>query len=222
MSSTDIKIAVVDDHPIIFSGIEGFIKRQGIELIFCALNKRDFLEKMQRLVVWPDLVFIDIEFREGEPGGFEILQEIKRSYPDLKTVIYSVHSDNNNVQHALALGANGFLTKSTGAPELIESIRKIMDGRIAVSGGIKISKNNIPVSLNRHTNIKKELSPKEIEVMLHLCNDLSRKEIAGKMNLSIKTIDSHCHNIFSKAKVRSAHGLVAYAAKQGWLLMKGN
>lgn len=223
MKADIVKVAVIDDHPMMLIGMDaGLCRRVGVEFVFGANSMNDFFEKMNnRRYHKPDVILIDVFFPDGEPDGYAILSAIKRNFPDIRTAMFSMEIEPLFVKRALALGANGYLEKSLGVVEIIECVQRLKKGETVLSPGIKHCESYQMLEFDKTKLKKTELTLKEIEVMINISYGLSRKLTAEKMHISVKTVDSHCRNLFLKTGVRNSIELLNYAIKSGWLTAGG-
>jgi len=208
-----ITIAIVDDHELFTDGLEVVLSQiEDFEIISKAPNGRIFLDQIDQLQ--PDIVLMDISMPEMD--GIETTQRVLERFPALKIITLSSYGDDVYYYKMIKAGAYGFVQKKSGKKELETAIRKVYAGN-----------NYFPQELMRKiifkignkpegaiSNIKVELSKREKEVLLLICQGYSNKEIAEKLFISPNTVDNHRSNLLSKTSTRNAAHLVLFAIKE--------
>lgn len=206
-----IKIILVDDHQMFRDGVKSVLNdEKNIDIIGEVGTGGDLYEllKLQK----PDLIITDISL----PGisGVEIAKYISENYPEIKILILSMHSNEEFIIRALSVGANGYLPKDTSMNELLDAINTIYMGENYFNKDISntILKSIINKSKDEKGN-GKCLTKREKEVIALVVEGLSNKEIAEKLFISVRTVDSHKNNIMQKLNLKSSVELVKYAIK---------
>jgi DNA-binding NarL/FixJ family response regulator len=211
-----INVLIADDHRIFRDGIRSILeKEKDIVVVDEAANGSEVLEKIERLKV--DVLILDIDI--GKPGGIEITQVISTTYPEVKVLILSMISLHDFVISALENGAIGYILKNTGKDEVLTAIRSVAKGDSYFSkevSAILIEQLHTPRSQKKRlTDIP--LTPREIEVLELIAREFSNQEIADRLFISIRTVDTHRRNMLEKLGVRNTAGLVRFAIKKGLL-----
>jgi DNA-binding NarL/FixJ family response regulator len=211
-----IEIVIVDDHKIVRDGIKAMCLGQKIcKIIGEASDYQSLMDTLANKK--PDMVLLDISM----PGknGIEITKELREKFPCLKVLILSSNSDEQHILEAIKAGANGFLSKDTSKEELLNAIAKIH--RNENYFGEKLNAIIFSSYVNQVTNPDTKpancLSEREVEIMILLAEGFSNKEIADKLFISPRTIDTHKANIMSKLELNSSVDLVKYAIKHGYI-----
>jgi len=206
-----IKIILVDDHQMFRDGVKSVLNdEENIDIIGEVGASEDLFEllKLQK----PDLIITDISL----PGisGIEIAKYISENYPEIKILILSMHSNEEFITKALSVGANGYLPKDTSMNELLDAINTIYKGENYFNKDI--SNTILKSIINKSKDVKgndKCLTKREKEVIALVVEGLSNKEIAEKLFISVRTVDSHKNNIMQKLNLKSSVELVKYAIK---------
>jgi DNA-binding NarL/FixJ family response regulator len=211
-----INVLIADDHRIFRDGIRSILeKEQDIVVVDEAANGAEVLEKIDRLKV--DVLILDIDI--GKPGGIEITRTISSTHPEVKVLILSMISLHDFVINALESGAIGYILKNTGKDEVLTAIRSVAKGDSYFSkevSAILIEQLHMPRGhKKRLTDIP--LTPRETEVLELIAREFSNQEIADRLFISIRTVDTHRRNMLEKLGVRNTAGLVRYAIKNGLL-----
>ena len=203
-----IKIALADDHQLFRSGLRAMLKDlEDFEIIYEADNGRELLDKISGKLK-PDVILLDIKM--PEINGFETVVFIKEHYPSIKIIVLSMFSDEASVMKMVKEGVEGYLLKDANKQEFIDALRTVSDNEVYYS---TVVNKVIQKSFINKKPITIRLSENEIQFLMLLCQQMSNKEIAEKMNLSVRTIDGYRDHLFEKLNVKSRIGLVLYAIK---------
>jgi DNA-binding NarL/FixJ family response regulator len=202
------RILIVDDHPITREGIARRISNEDDMMVCCqaesAQGALQLLEK-QKL----DLVLLDISLAEG--SGLDVLKDLKTRFPNLSTLILSMHEESLYAERALRAGARGYIMKGASCEELIQAIRRVLAGEIYLSESMtKTALARMGNGKGSHYTIE-DLSDRELEVFQLIGRGFGTREIANALHLSVKTIASHRENIKVKLNLKSSSALVQHA-----------
>src|SRR4051794_9251965 len=204
------RVLIVDDHPVLRSGISQIINQEQ-DMTVCG-EVSDGKKTIQTIAqVKPDVVILDISL--NGVSGIEVLKDIKTHYPKLHVLILSMHDEAIYAPRALRAGAAGYIMKDEAVEKVLLALRKILNGevylsermsakllsRFAAGGEAAISS---PIDL---------LSDRELEVFNLIGQGCGTRMIAEKLNLSVKTIESHRAHIKEKLNLGSATELVHQA-----------
>ncbi len=204
-----IKVILVDDHQMFRDGVKAVLfDEPDIDIVGEVGNGKDLFALLK--TVKPDLIITDITM--PDISGIEVAKHITENYSDIKILILSMHSNEEFITKALRFGANGYLPKDTSMAELLEAIHTIYEGdnyyNKEISDTILKSLQNKPKA--DHFN---SLTKREKEIVKLVVDGLSNKEVADKLFISIRTVDSHKTNILQKLNLKSSIELVKYAIK---------
>ena len=204
------KILIVDDHPIFCVGMAALINKEP-DLEVCA-SEATAAKAWQAIKDHdPDLVIVDISLKES--NGIDLVEEIKAHYPDLPVLVLSMYDESLYAERALMAGARGYIMKERAVEKVVKALRQVLAGDIYASRKIKdkvfsrlVSSGKPPekLSMDRLTN-------RELEVFRLIGDGLSSKEIARRLNLSIKTVGTHRENIKEKFQLKHYTQLVTFA-----------
>ncbi len=208
-----MKIMVVDDHPIIHEGLEHLLSQEE-DMVVCgyAESAKDAITEIDRLN--PDLVLVDIILK-GSVGGIDLVKEIRSRYPDLKTLVLSMHDENLYAERAIRAGAMGYLMKEELRGTIVKAIRQIMDGKIYLSENM-ISKFLDDFMFDQQEKIGPnidKLSDRELEVFQLIGQGYKTNEIAKKLDVSVKTIGTYRMRMQEKLNLESSASLIKYAVE---------
>lgn len=203
-----VKIALADDHQLFRSGLVSLLKDlPEFEIIYEASTGEDLLEKIAGKLK-PDILLLDIKMPKGD--GFDVVAKVKADYPFVKIIVLSMFSDETTVMKMVKAGVEGYILKDANQQEFIDGIYTVANEDIYYS---KFVNKVIQKSFVKPQNSFAKLNANEITFLKLLCQQLSNKEIADKMFLSVRTIDGYRDQLFEKLEVKSRIGLVLYAIK---------
>lgn len=206
---------IVDDHRMTRDGLRSLIEEESlVQLAGEASNGREALRKLNEVSV--DIVVMDLAM--PDMNGIEATRQIRREYPDVQILALSMHADEEHVRHVLEAGASGYVVKDSAFEDLIDAVKTISRGSIYLSPQVA----NIVVDeylQHPHTSesnrIYKELSDREREVLQLIAEGRSTKEIASRLFVSVKTVETHRRNIMQTLGVESVAELTKYAVRAG-------
>ncbi len=204
-----VKIAIIDDHGLFRFGISAILNSETSFIVtgdYAAPS--DLLNAIPTTT--PSLVISDLSL--GKESGLDLIKKIKSLY-SIKILVMSMHKDEFHIANAVECGCDGYLYKDDKPEEVIEAVKAIMRNEKYYS------KDVANILMNRIYNNPKHssqpfLTQKEKEVVHHLMQGLSSKEIAVQMKLSTRTVEAHRYNILNKFGLRSATELVKLVAEQ--------
>ncbi len=210
-----LRILLADDHALVRAGIRELVQKiPGIEVVGEASSGRQALEMIELLS--PDLVLLDIGMKEL--NGLEVAARVARDFPAVKTLILSMHNNEEYVLRALRVGASGYMLKDSAIAELRLAIESVRNDKTYLSPSI--SRNAIDSYLNRTSAHGKstsleQLTPRQREILQLIAEGRSTKEIAGDLNLSAKTVETHRAQLMERLDIYDVASLVRYAMRVG-------
>ena len=213
-----IRVLIADDHKIIRVGLRGLIELSGdIEVVAEAENGTEVKELIKKFKV--DVVLMDIDM--GHTSGIETTRQLKTDHPEINVLGLTMHEEQDYIIEMLQAGASGYLLKSTGLDELLTAVRTAAKGDSYFSQQVSAtllqaitSRKTVPSSKNNHSI---PLSDREIEVLRLIAQEHSNGEIAEKLFISVRTVDTHRRNLLEKLLAKNTAGLVKYAIEKGIL-----
>ncbi len=211
-----IRIALVDDQKLFLQSLATLIKSiKGFQLVFAAENGIDCLEQLKGTVPGPDIILMDMEM----PGmdGVALNAAIRNSYPTIKTIVLSIHARERLIARMIDAGASGYLFKNCDKEELVNAIETVHKRDFYINAqvlkAIQNNNNKKDRSVTNIDNIPIDLSAREKEVLLLICNEKSNAEIAAKLFISVRTTEGHRNNLMAKIGCHNTAGLVLFAVK---------
>ena len=209
----EIKVLVVDDHALIREAWVAMLNAApGIEVVGKADNADDAFTLASNLR--PDVVLMDINLKGS--NGFEAAERIYNSVPKSRIIGLTLHDEINYVKRFLSVGGKGYLTKNITRDELVSAVHAVFAGETYIASEIKDRYFASLLHVENEDN-KKELTLKEIEVVKLISTGMTSKEIADKLFLSPRTVETHRHNILKKLGFSNAAQLTSWAADKGYV-----
>ena len=211
-TSKVVRVLLADDHALFRAGLRALLQSfDGVQVVAEAGNGPDAIQLVER--DRPNLVLMDIAL----PGlsGLEAAARITTSWPQVRVIMLSMHSNEEYVRQALRAGASGYLLKGAEPPELELALKAVMRGETYLTPSV--SKKVVDEYLRQGTAQSKgvALSPRQCEVLKLIAEGGSTKEIAGKLNLSVKTVEGHRAELMRRLEIHDVAGLVRYAIRTG-------
>jgi DNA-binding NarL/FixJ family response regulator len=205
------RILVVDDHPVVRSGVIHLINQQ-VDLVCC--GEAGSLSEAQEVAAAcrPDLAVIDLRLRGGD--GLELTRALRAQFPDLCVLILSQYDASLYIERALRAGASGYVAKEQPPEQLLEAIRTALAGDVYLARGTaaRLLHTFFGPTPNSPRAGVRGLSDRELHVLHLLGAGMSTREVATELSLSFKTIETHRENIKRKLGLRGAADLIHYAA----------
>jgi len=199
-------VLVIDDHPLVRDGVKKSLAAAG----FNCVGEAGSLKEATAMIALhnPDVITVDLNLPDG--NGLEIISWARKNSPTIAIIVLSLEEDLDLISAASQSGAQGFISKSESAGNLISAINSVLaQPRVFVSSHT--------IALLGRARVKNLLSPRERMVLTHLEGELSLAEIAGQMFISKATVKSHCATIYRKLEARSRRSAVARAKTMGLL-----
>jgi DNA-binding NarL/FixJ family response regulator len=212
---TPLTYFIVDDHSIFRQGLKMALSDDPmLQCIGEASSGHELMVLLRQQQ--PDVILLDLKM----PGmdGMEATKEVRKSYPDVKILILTMHDDDHLVLHLLEAGANGYLVKNTDADEIKLALRACKDTGHYFSDYVSslmlrsIVEKNKPVV---HFKEQVALSEREQEVLRLICDGQTAVEIGSRIFLSPRTVEKIKSGLYEKTGARNNAGLIMYAVKQG-------
>ncbi len=215
----EIKIFVVDDHRLFVEGICSLLAdEKRFEVVGYSLSGHDFLDIINETEI--DVYLIDINM--PELSGIELTKEILMRRPEARILALSMYKHFNYVEKMIKSGASGYVLKSAGIKELSTAVKSVASGDKFFGKEIqeilhnKIGgKSSFDVNEKTSHTSRVSLSPRETEILSLIAQEFTTQQIAQKLFISERTVETHRKNIFSKIRAKSVIGLSKYAIQHG-------
>lgn len=211
-----LRIVLADDHEMFRQGIKALIDVEpDLQVVGEACTGHEALKQVVELE--PELLVMDISM--PEMSGIQLMERLKKERPPVRVLALTAFGDVAYVRQMLAAGASGYLLKHAAAEELIEAIRAIARGGTyldpAVAG--RVVSGFVERKKLRGSRAGGELSGREREVLCDVARGFTNKEIAARLQISVKTVETHKANLMEKLGLSGRAEIVRYALQQGWL-----
>jgi len=209
-----VKILLADDHKITRQGLRSLLEKEpDMEVVAEAEEGRTAVRLVRELL--PDVVVMDVSM--PDLNGMEATHQIVAEHPNVKVIALSIHSDNLFVSEMLKSGASGYLLKDCAFEELARAIHVVVDGKTYLSPAISgVVVDDYLHRLARTESPSSEvLTDREREVLQLIAEGKSTKQVALKLHISVKTVETHRRQIMSKLDIHTIAELTKYAIRKG-------
>ncbi len=211
------RLIIADDHQLVAEGLKSIIESvDENKVIAMAANGKELLKQLE--VIDTDLILLDIDM--PVMNGIEAMQHIRKSHPDIKVIVLSMHEEKSLVKKFTDMGAMGFLIKNTDQDELLLAIKRVIGGGKYFSSSLTMNMIGGSVASSStafYDAHKASLTEREIEILKLIAEGYSNKEIGDKLFISHRTVDTHRTNLMKKLEVNNIAGLIRYAIKSGFV-----
>lgn len=213
-----IRLLIADDHAIVRSGLAMLVNAQSdMEVVGTAADGAEAFEKA--LELQPDLVLMDLSMPPGE-NGLSATQRLRDAAPHIHILVLTMHDDEEYLFRVLQAGAHGYILKSAPDADLLTAIRTIHSGAAYLHpSATKSLIQEFLTRVQRGENLEQfhVLTDREQEILTLIAKGYANKEIAEKLIVSVKTVETHKAKIMEKLQMKTRHELVSYALKKGLL-----
>jgi two-component system nitrate/nitrite response regulator NarL len=212
-----IRVLVVDDHPIVRKGLSSCLARQHhLEIVGEAGDGREGLAKARELL--PDVVLMDIDM--PHMSGLAVAEVLRKELPQIKVVILSMYRQKEYVLRILQSGAQGYILKDADPDELVAAIDAVVGGQTYFSPDIaRVALNQFVQGTGQGPD-PSELTQREREVLVHIAEGCSNKEIACNLGVGVRTVETHRERIMRKLNIHSIAGLTRFAIAKGVVTLR--
>lgn len=208
-----VRVLLADDHVLVRTGIKMLLQGiDGIEVVGEASDGREAVELVGKLR--PRIVLMDISMQNL--NGLEATAQIRREQPDTRVIILSMSADETHVAQALRAGASGYLLKDATPDELNMALTAVEGGNTYLTP--RVSRQVIEGFVGHLTEGESSLdllTPRQREILQLIAEGQSTKEIAFKLGLSVKTVETHRSQIMDRLNIRDVPGLTRFAVRNG-------
>jgi DNA-binding NarL/FixJ family response regulator len=204
-----IQVLLADDQQLVRQGLGAMLENEGFRIVGEASDGHEAIAVAA--ATHPDIAVLDLAM--PRLNGVDAARELLRAVPGLKTLLLTMHSEEDYVLQALSAGIKGYVLKTQAAADLVQAIREIMRGGVYLSPGI--SQTVVEAYRSRMALPSEPLTMREREVLQLVAEGKTTKEIAAILCLSVKTIESHRTRLMNKLDIHEIAGLVRYAIRRG-------
>ena len=210
-----IRVLLADDHTLMREGVRRILSADGgIEVVGEVGDGQAAVT--QTVALHPDVAVLDITMPGG--GGLEAARQIRRQAPEVRILILSMHLQPEYLLESVRAGAHGYLVKDAAAGELVSAVRAVCVGDSYYSAAVSAQMSDLlrrKLEGEEVTNALERLSPREREVLRHIAEGSSNKEIAGTLGISVRTVETHRDSLMKKLGIHSVAGLTRFALRCG-------
>jgi two-component system nitrate/nitrite response regulator NarL len=212
-----IRLLLVDDHPIVLDGIKSHLCAQPeFEIVGEAANGLDALQKARLLL--PDVVLMDITM--PQMNGLEATTVLRKQAPLAKILILTMHNSKEYIAQMIRAGARGYLLKDGSPAELVRAIKAVHAGEVFFAPSVsRVIVDQLVDGGGRVAEPVQSLTDREREVLSLIAEGLLNKQIADKLGIGVRTIETHRERIMRKLDIHTVAGLTKYAIAQGMTTM---
>lgn len=207
-----IRVMVVDDHPVWRDGVRADLEREGLATVVAeASDGGEAIERAREAM--PEVVIMDLNL--PTVPGVEATRQIVEESPHVRVLVLSASGEEADVLEAVKAGASGYLLKSATSAEVVDAVRRVRDGEPVFTPSLA------GLVLNEFRRIATKdpsepaLTPRENEVLRLVAKGYTYREIAGRLFVSVKTVQNHVQNILTKLQLRKRYELMRYAIQRG-------
>ncbi len=214
-----IRVVLADDHVMLRSGLKLLLNGQkDIEVVGEASDGVEAVSKTAELK--PDVLLLDITM--PNMGGIDALRTIKEKNPAISILILTMHENEAYLLEALKAGASGYILKKAADNELMSAIRAVYNGEVIIPSSLtkSVVKEMVSGSGSREESVandQEQLSPRELEVLTLVAQGYTNQQVADRLYLSVKTVETYKARVMEKLNLGSRVELVRYALQHGFL-----
>lgn len=207
-----IKIILVDDEILFRKGISFLLQRENnIDIVFEASNGEELILYLEKAEQKPDIIIMDLKM--PVLNGVEATKIIRKSYPQIKIIALTSYGSKSFIANMIQVGAVAYVIKNTTPGELIHTINEVAAKGFYYGKDVlqTVQETIVACKVSKRNPEPGFLSPREIEVLRHICQQKTTAEIAEELYLSPRTVEGHRNNLLLKTESRNIAGLVVYA-----------
>jgi two-component system nitrate/nitrite response regulator NarL len=209
---------VADDHPVVRKGLQICLAKQGnMRIVGEAADGDEALRKARELS--PHVVLMDISM----PGmnGLAVTEVLRKELPQIKVLILSVHNNKEYIFRVIQAGAHGYVSKEAPPEEVLRAIESVYEGEPFFSEDIARAALSEFVTSGGKKEPFAQLTSREREVLVEIAEGKSNKEIADRLGIGVRTIETHRERIMRRLNIHSVAGLTKYAIANGLISLEG-
>ncbi len=203
-----INVLVADDHPLVRKGLQCCLAtKDRVKVVGEACDGEEAVAKALQL--FPDVVLMDIAM--PRTTGLEAAQRLRQRAPGIKVLMFSAHTNRDSVLRSIQAGAHGYISKQASTDELVEAIDSVQSGQPFFTPEIAQAALNQMVQNRGKKEAFPELSPRDREVLVHIAEGNSNKDISQKLGIAVRTVETHRERIMRRLDIHSVAGLTKFA-----------
>ncbi|MDR1893356.1 MAG: response regulator transcription factor [Spirochaetales bacterium] len=207
------RIVIVDDHPIVRQGLEQLLEQEPDMKVSGAVgDAQDFMDLIKKEV--PDIALVDLSLKNS--SGLELIKDLAVQYPELKVLVISLHDEESYAERAIRAGARGFIMKVEATENLLMAIRRVIKGEIYLSEKMKTRLLEKIISQKKPEPgglLTDGLTDREIEIFDLIGEGMKNQNIANKLSISIKTVETYKTHLKRKLNLKDSSELIQKAVE---------
>ncbi len=209
------KIAIVDDESLFRQGLTMLVENhEKCKVTLCGEDGNDFLRLLNEADELPDLLLCDLEMPNKD--GVQLTKELAIKYPEIKIVILSSHYEPSLIMKMMEIGASAFMAKNEQPEAFYNTIINVIEKGFHYNDFvIQLIREKMHFGSRKEKQIQLDLSKREKEVLNHLCDQKTNKEIGEMMFISPRTVEGHRKNLLVKTNSKNTAGLIIFAIEHG-------
>lgn len=209
-----IRLLLVDDHPVVRKGIRScLVSLENLEIVGEAVDGQEAIAKVKELS--PEVVLMDIDM--PKMSGLEATRQLRKDFPAVRVLILSVHSNKQYVLQIIQSGAQGYVLKDASPADLVRAIEAVSGGEAFFSPDVSqiVLNQYLAEAGQGEENGSGRLTSREREVLAMIAEGQSNKEMASKLGVGVRTIETHRERVMDKLNIHTVAGLTKYAIANG-------
>lgn len=207
-----INLGIIDDHEVVINGLKAMLATDpGFDIILTATKGSILMELLDERQ--PDVLLLDIQMAEID--GIELTRRVHKLYPQIRIIAFSSFDDSHYIRQVLRNGAMGYLLKNVDRNTIIQAIQQVMEGREFLDETLKRSLLQESIFGQRRSIYEIPLTNREIEILKLIAEENTNQEIADKLFIGLRTVETHRLNLTQKLGVKTSAGLVKQAIIRG-------
>ncbi|MCF1715648.1 response regulator transcription factor [Flavihumibacter sp. RY-1] len=207
-----IKLGTTDDHEVVINGLKAMLSSDdGVSIILTANNGAQLLQQLE--AQQPDVLLMDIQMQGMD--GIELTKQVHKLYPSVRIIAFSSFDDTHYIRQILRNGAVGYLLKNADQSTILQAIKVVMEGEEYIDESLKRNLLQESIFGKRRSIYEVPLTNREKEILKLIAEEHTNQQIAEKLYISLRTVETHRLNLTQKLGVKTPAGLVKEAIKRG-------
>ena len=207
-----IRLAIIDDHAVVIDGLKAMLESfEQVEIVYTTQSGHELLRYFETDP--PDLLLMDVQM--PEINGMDLCRQVVKLHPTVKVIAFSSFDDSNYVKQLFRTGARGYLLKNSDKFTILKAVETVMQGGEYMDETIKEILLKESLTGHRRSIFEVPLTKREKEILQLVAEGMSNQQIADKLFISLRTVETHRLNLNQKLDVKNTAGLVKEAIKRG-------